>query len=308
MSAIKGLFIISCFHIGCSCFKCLLVHCQTTHVCFLAMHRHTLLVTCTPRQDQLTCHCAQLGTEVNLPDAIPECLLTGPQHTLAAAAKATLDTSPTACAIVISAAITSFCPCFRVCLCFYCLIAFHRPLPEWKFKDFLGWEEQGDGKLAYGVFIQNGRLKGDLKKALRRVIERYELPVRLTPNHNLILCDIEKTWKADIIHTLSGAGVRCALQYHQRLICCALCAQHTCITGNVLLTCPHQLQQQQQHAGRCNNSVCSAKHCLACSLACTVELSCLRVKEAMHSAKSHCRTGPENLLSQDLVTCICKPV
>lgn len=74
----------------------------------------------------------------------------------------------------------------------------------------MGWTEQGDGKLAYGVFIQNGRLKGDLKKALRRVIERYELPVRLTPNHNLILCDIEESWKADILHTLSNAGVRYA--------------------------------------------------------------------------------------------------
>lgn len=83
-----------------------------------------------------------------------------------------------------------------------------RPLPKWEFKDFLGWEEQGDGKLAYGIFIQNGRLKGDLKKALRRVIERYELPVRLTPNQNLILCDIDESWKADIIHTLSGAGVK----------------------------------------------------------------------------------------------------
>jgi len=83
-----------------------------------------------------------------------------------------------------------------------------RPLPKWEFKDFLGWMDQGDGKLAYGIYIQNGRLKGDLKKALRRVIERYELPVRLTPNQNIILCDIEETWKADIISTLSGAGIK----------------------------------------------------------------------------------------------------
>jgi len=83
-----------------------------------------------------------------------------------------------------------------------------RPLPKWEFKDFLGWMDQGDGKLAYGIYVQNGRLKGDLKKALRRVIERYELPVRLTPNQNLILCDIEDTWKADIVSTLSGAGIK----------------------------------------------------------------------------------------------------
>ena len=83
-----------------------------------------------------------------------------------------------------------------------------RPLPKWEFKDFLGWNEQGDGKLAYGIFIQNGRLKGDMKKAFRREIERNELQVRITPNQNLILCDIEETWKADIVSTLSAAGIR----------------------------------------------------------------------------------------------------
>lgn len=45
-------------------------------------------------------------------------------------------------------------------------------MPDWEFKDYLGWMEQGDGKLAYGVYVQNGRVKGDAKKALRNVIER----------------------------------------------------------------------------------------------------------------------------------------
>lgn len=29
-----------------------------------------------------------------------------------------------------------------------------RPLPSWEFKDYLGWMEQGDGKLAYGIYVQ----------------------------------------------------------------------------------------------------------------------------------------------------------
>jgi sulfite reductase (ferredoxin) len=29
-----------------------------------------------------------------------------------------------------------------------------RPLPPWEFKDYLGWMEQGDGKLAYGIYVQ----------------------------------------------------------------------------------------------------------------------------------------------------------
>ena len=39
---------------------------------------------------------------------------------------------------------------------------FLRPLPPWEFKDYLGWMEQGDGRLAYGVFVQNGRLASSI--------------------------------------------------------------------------------------------------------------------------------------------------
>ena len=81
-------------------------------------------------------------------------------------------------------------------------------LPEWEFRDYLGWMEQGDGKLAYGVFVQSGRLKGEAKKALRTVIERYELPVIITANQNLVLTEIEPSWKSDILTTLGNAGVR----------------------------------------------------------------------------------------------------
>ena len=96
--------------------------------------------------------------------------------------------------------------------------------------------EQGDGRLAYGVYVQNGRLKNEAKKvnptcrfgyeqevqvlinvyqlqALRTIIERYELPVRLTVNQNLILTEIEPMWKNDILDTLVKAGVRfCSIQ------------------------------------------------------------------------------------------------
>jgi hypothetical protein len=29
-----------------------------------------------------------------------------------------------------------------------------KPLPAWQFEDYLGWNEQGDGKLFYGVYVQ----------------------------------------------------------------------------------------------------------------------------------------------------------
>lgn len=39
------------------------------------------------------------------------------------------------------------------------------------------------------------------------MIERYELSIRLTPNQNILLCDIQPEWKADIDSVLRGAGI-----------------------------------------------------------------------------------------------------
>ncbi|MCA2811559.1 MAG: sulfite reductase, ferredoxin dependent [Microcystis sp. M090S1] len=74
-------------------------------------------------------------------------------------------------------------------------IAPYQPLPDWKYQDFLGWNEQGDGKLFFGLSVENGRVKNEgsfqLKTALKVIIERFQLPMRLTANHNIILYEIE---------------------------------------------------------------------------------------------------------------------
>lgn len=82
-----------------------------------------------------------------------------------------------------------------------------RPLPPWEYKDYLGWGEQGDGNLYHGVFVQNGRLRGDMKKALRSVIEEYKLETIITPNQNIILTDIEPKWKDAIEKTLNEGKI-----------------------------------------------------------------------------------------------------
>ncbi|RMF26952.1 MAG: sulfite reductase, ferredoxin dependent [Cyanobacteria bacterium J083] len=78
----------------------------------------------------------------------------------------------------------------------------YKTLPNWQYQDYLGWHEQGDGKLFFGLSVENGRVKdeGDwrLKTALRQIIEQFNLPMRLTPNHNIILYEIEPTDKAAI--------------------------------------------------------------------------------------------------------------
>ncbi|KAE8700262.1 Sulfite reductase [Hibiscus syriacus] len=83
---------------------------------------------------------------------------------------------------------------------------FHE-LPEWEFKSYLGWHQQGDGALFCGLHIDSGRVAGKMKKALREVIEKYNLNVRITPNQNIILCDIRSAWRRPITTVLAQAGL-----------------------------------------------------------------------------------------------------
>jgi sulfite reductase (ferredoxin) len=90
-------------------------------------------------------------------------------------------------------------------------VAPFKPLPEFKYQDYLGWDEQGDGKLFLGISIDNGRVKDEgsfqLKTALREIVEQFNLPIRLTPNHNLIFYDIEPDHKSAIQDILTLRGV-----------------------------------------------------------------------------------------------------
>ena len=86
-----------------------------------------------------------------------------------------------------------------------------KPLIQFKYKDFLGWNEQGDGKLFLGISIDNGRVKDDgtfqLKTALRTIVEQFNLPIRLTGNQNLLFYDIAPEDKAAIQEILDNCGV-----------------------------------------------------------------------------------------------------
>ncbi len=90
-------------------------------------------------------------------------------------------------------------------------IAPYRELPPWKYQDFLGWYEQGDGKLFFGLSVENGRVKDEgafqLKTALREIVEQFHLPMRLTANHNIILYEIDPDAKAAIENIFSQRGI-----------------------------------------------------------------------------------------------------
>ncbi|MGH2413185.1 MAG: NADPH-dependent assimilatory sulfite reductase hemoprotein subunit, partial [Microcystaceae cyanobacterium] len=90
-------------------------------------------------------------------------------------------------------------------------IAPFKPLPDWEYQDYLGWHEQGDGKLFLGISIENGRVKDEgsfqLKTALHKVVEYYNIPMRLTPNHNIILYEIEPSQKQAIEEIFHQHGI-----------------------------------------------------------------------------------------------------
>jgi sulfite reductase (ferredoxin) len=86
-----------------------------------------------------------------------------------------------------------------------------KPLPEFKYQDYLGWNEQGDGNYFLGISIENGRVLDredlQLKTALREITEKFHLPMYLTPNHNLLLAEIPPTAKDEIQAIIDRCGV-----------------------------------------------------------------------------------------------------
>lgn len=87
-----------------------------------------------------------------------------------------------------------------------------KELPPFKYKDFLGWNEQGDGKLFLGIPIENGRVKDEgnfkLRTALREIVQKFSLPIRLTPNQNLLFYEIDSAQKTEIQQILDRCGVQ----------------------------------------------------------------------------------------------------
>jgi sulfite reductase (ferredoxin) len=86
-----------------------------------------------------------------------------------------------------------------------------RPIADWKYNDWMGWWEQGDGKLFYGQHVENGRVKdeGDfrLKSALRVLVDKYNLSMIMSPTQSIVFRDIDPKDKAGIEAVLREHGV-----------------------------------------------------------------------------------------------------
>jgi len=62
------------------------------------------------------------------------------------------------------------------------------PIPPMRLH--LGWNAQRDGRSWYGLSVENGRLRGAQRQAVRAAVERLGLTVKLTPQQDLLLCDV----------------------------------------------------------------------------------------------------------------------
>jgi len=74
--------------------------------------------------------------------------------------------------------------------------------------DPIGWFEQGDGKFYRGLHIEGGRIEDvengiQKRTALRSIAEKLGLPVNVTANCNLIICEVSEDQKAQIDAILS---------------------------------------------------------------------------------------------------------
>ncbi|NJO98839.1 MAG: sulfite reductase, ferredoxin dependent [Pleurocapsa sp. CRU_1_2] len=87
----------------------------------------------------------------------------------------------------------------------------YKKLPVWQYQDYLGWYEQGDGNWFFGISVENGRVKDEgtfqLKTALREIVQELKLPMRLSPNHNIIVCNIAPDQKERLEEILVNRGI-----------------------------------------------------------------------------------------------------
>jgi sulfite reductase (ferredoxin) len=85
------------------------------------------------------------------------------------------------------------------------------PMPPAQLDLHLGWHRQGNGQWYLGISVENGRLQDvedvRLKTGLREIITTFRPGIHLTPNHDLLLTDVEEGDRLAIAALLTKYGV-----------------------------------------------------------------------------------------------------
>jgi sulfite reductase beta subunit-like hemoprotein len=81
------------------------------------------------------------------------------------------------------------------------------PTGEYAVHDHLGWQEQADGNWMVGVWVENGRIKDNVRAGLRAIVAEVQPEIRLTPQQNIVLARIAPTDKARVDAMLGAYGL-----------------------------------------------------------------------------------------------------
>ena len=81
-----------------------------------------------------------------------------------------------------------------------------RKEPENKLIDYLGWHKQNEDYFFVGLPLLSGRLSGKKKSLIRDLVKENDLNLRLTPNQDILLCNIPNKNKSKIKKALKKIG------------------------------------------------------------------------------------------------------
>ncbi len=70
---------------------------------------------------------------------------------------------------------------------------------------FLGWNAALDGSQSYGLSVENGRIRPELRKGIRAAVEALDLRIRLTGHQDLLLCGVRDP--DELLRILDAHGV-----------------------------------------------------------------------------------------------------
>jgi sulfite reductase (ferredoxin) len=80
------------------------------------------------------------------------------------------------------------------------------------FDDHIGWHEHGDGRLFYGLNVENGRIHDHgelrLKSALRQILGTLKPGIRLTPHQSILFTGLDPSQRPALESILRDHGVK----------------------------------------------------------------------------------------------------
>jgi sulfite reductase (ferredoxin) len=78
-------------------------------------------------------------------------------------------------------------------------------------EDHLGWQKQRDDRWTLGIYIENGRIKDEgtlhLRSGLRHIVAEFLPGIRLTPQQNILLTDIQEEQRIPLTAALAAYNI-----------------------------------------------------------------------------------------------------